>query len=259
MSALRVTQHGPILEIVLDRPKANAIDAATSFELNRLFVDFDNDRQLRVAIITGAGDDYFCTGADLKEFDAHQGAVSYGDKGFAGLTHFADMHKPVIAAVNGLCVGGGFELLLACDLVVASRTSRYALPEATIGTLPYLVSVQRLLRKLPRNLAMELLYTGRFATADELAAHGLFSAVVERQELLATAHRLARSIVASAPLSVAMCKQAAAIVETMATQALLDTQSPAVLDDYDAVMHSDDAREGARAFVEKRRPVWRGR
>ncbi|GAA0690805.1 crotonobetainyl-CoA hydratase [Marinobacterium maritimum] len=259
MSGIKVSSHGQILEIVLDNPKANAIDSVISLELNQLFTEFNNDPRYRVAILTGAGDKYFCTGGDLKELDEKRGDICYGENGFAGLTHFPDLDKPVIAAVNGLCVGGGFELLLACDLVVSSKEAHYFLSETKIGNVPYLVSIQRILKRLPRNIAMEMLYTGRRMTADELAAFGLINSVVPKDELLEAAYRLAQEIVAAAPLSVSACKRASITVESMQCSQLLKLEDDSLFDFFNSVMVSSDAKEGAKAFVEKRDPVWGGK
>lgn len=194
-----VQSKGQILKIIIDRPKANAIDSKTSLELNRIFSEFEENDDYRVAIISATGDKYFCTGADLKELSQTQGDVDYGPNGFAGLTHFTNAKKPIIATVNGLCVGG-VELMLACDLVVASQHAEFFLSETQIDNVPFLVSIQRLLQRLPRNIAMQMLYTGRKMTADELAALGLVNSVVPADLLRATAYQLAEQIIASAHL-----------------------------------------------------------
>ncbi|QLC74785.1 enoyl-CoA hydratase/isomerase family protein [Pseudomonas sp. LPB0260] len=258
MAGIQVKSNGQVLEIVLDRPKANAIDSEASLELNRVFTEFNRDAHHRVAILTGAGSKFFCTGGDLKELDAKQGDVDYGKNGFAGLTHFTGLEKPVIAAVNGLCVGGGLELLLACDLVVSSSEARFFLSETLIGNVPFLVSVQRLLHRLPRNIALEMLYTGRQMTASELASYGLINAVVPADQLRSAAYELAEKVIAAAPLAISACKRASAVVEAMSVKQVADFDDAESLEFFDEVMRSEDAKEGARAFVEKRAPVWRG-
>jgi len=258
MAGIRVESHGQVLEVILDRPKVNTIDSETSKELSQVFTGFHNDTHHRVAILTGAGNKYFCTGGDLKELDAKAGDVCYGATGFAGLTHFEDLSKPVIAAVNGLCVGGGFELLLACDLVVSSKDARYFLTETQIGNVPYLVTVQRILQRLPRNIAMEMLYTGRKMSAGDLMNHGLINRVVEGEQLRAEAYQLAENIISAGPLSVSACKRASSMVEAMATKQLIELEGDRAFNFFTSVMTSEDAKEGAKAFVEKRKPKWRG-
>lgn len=258
MTGFRVEAHGDVLEIVLDRPKANAIDSATSLALNQVLADFNVDPRYRVAIFTGEGR-FFCAGGDLKEMHAGQNEIDYGPNGFAGLTHFKDLTKPVIAAVNGLCVGGGFELVLACDLVVASVDARFMLSEAKIGTVPYLVSVERLLKKAPFNIGLEMLYTAREMSAAELQACGLVNSVAPGDCLRSTARQIAERVVASGPLSVAALKSAAKAVEGLTELTRPERGERPLAEKFASVMSSMDAKEGARAFVEKRPPRWQGR
>jgi len=258
MSNLIVERKGQILKIIIDRPKANAIDAKTSLELNRLFLDFEHCDQHRVAIITAAGDKYFCSGADLKELDDKQGDVNYGPNGFCGLTHFDSLNKPVIAAVNGLCVGGGFEMVLACDLVVSSQHAQFFLAETLIGNVPFLISIQRLLNQLPQNIAMEMLYTGRKVTAQQLADFGVVNAVVSAEQVQERAMQIAQQVIDGAPLAVSACKKASSLVQSLSTRQMTELAKDQQLDFYHSVMSSEDAKEGARAFVEKRAPKWRG-
>lgn len=257
MTGFRTSRHGGILEVVIDRPKANAIDSSTSQDLSEVFTSFNADPALRVAIITGAGDRFFCAGGDVAELDRNGGEVDYGVNGFAGLTHFPALAKPVIAAVNGLCVGGGLELALACDLIVASDNATFCLTETQIGTLPYLVTVQRILQRLPVNVATEMLYTGRRMSATELLNLGLVSHVVSTDELRASAHRLASAVSASAPLSIAAVRRAIKMFGSPI--GAVDADDVTVLErEFDKVMASDDAREGAAAFTQKRKPQWQG-
>lgn len=258
MTGFKIEKHGEVLEIVLDRPKANAIDSTTSRALTHVLADFNVDPRYRAAIFTAEGR-FFCTGADLKEMDAEQNEVDYGPNGFAGLTHFKDLSKPVIASVNGLCVGGGFELVLACDLVVASENARFMLTEAKIGNVPYLASVERLLKKVPFNVGLEMLYTAREMSAAELQAYGLVNTVVAGDCLRSAARQIAERIIASGPLSIAALKRAAATVEELTEFARPHGGDRPLADVFSSVMMSQDAREGARAFVEKRTPQWQGR
>lgn len=257
MTGYQTSRSGDVLEIVIDNPKANAIDSATSQALNEVFASFNTDPVLRVAIITGAGDRFFCAGGDVSELDRAGGDVDYGPQGFAGLTHFAALSKPVIAAVNGMCVGGGLELALACDMVVASEGARFCLTETQIGTLPYLVTVERLLRRMPVNIATEMLYTGRRMTAAEMQKAGLVNHVVPQEDLRNHAHDLATSVAASAPRSIATVRRA---ITMFAGSGMDDAVALATLEnDFASVMASVDANEGAAAFVEKRKPQWQGR
>lgn len=256
MTGFHASRSGAVLEIVIDRPKANAIDSVTSKALGEVFASFNADPALRAAIITGAGDRFFCAGGDVTELDRAGGDVDYGPQGFAGLTHFPALSKPVIAAVNGFCVGGGLELALVCDMIVASEGAQFALTETQIGTLPYLVTVERLLRRVPVNVATEMLYTGRRMSAAEMRETGFINHVVPQDDLRARAHRLAADVAGSAPRSIATVRQAI----SHCINGPADPDARAALErDFAAVMASDDAKEGAAAFTEKRKPQWRGR
>ncbi len=257
MEGIRVERHSAILELTIDRPKANAIDSATSRELGEVFAGFRDDPQLRVAIISGAGERFFSAGWDLKAAAAGD-SEDYGPGGFGGLTELFDLEKPVIAAVNGYAAGGGFEIALACDLILASPSAVFSLPEVNRGFVPDAGGVLRLPKRLPRALAMELLLTGRELDAAEAERRGLVSRVVAVGELLPAARELAERIAAAAPLAIRAVK---AIVD--ATAELPVEQGYAAMRGggipaYDRVLASEDAREGPRAFAEGRDPVWRG-
>lgn len=258
MRAIRADSQGAVLELTIDRPKANAIDAATSRELGERFAAFRDDPALRVAIVTGAGGRFFSAGWDLKAAAAGEDE-DWGIGGFAGLTELFDLDKPVIAAVDGYAAGGGFELALACDLIVASDRASFWLPEVGLGFVPDAGGVLRLPKRLPRALAMEMLLTGRRLGAKEAAARGLVNRVVDPAELRASALALAGELAAAPPLAVAAVK---AIVE--ATEALSVRDGYAALRDgripaYRRCLDSEDADEGPRAFADGRDPVWRGR
>lgn len=256
---LKVERRGAVLEVTLDRPKANAIDAATSRAMGALFVGFRDDPTLRVAIITGAGERFFSAGWDLRA--AAEGEpieADYGPGGFAGLTELHDLNKPVIAAVNGLAVGGGFELALACDLIVAAEHAELALPEVLRGVLADAGSF-RLPRRLPRAIAMEMLLTGRRMGADEALRWGLVNAVTAPGALLETAHRFAAAIVAAAPLSVEAVKEVTRATEALPLPDCYALMRSGRLAAYERMLTSADAVEGPRAFAEKRPPVWKGR
>jgi crotonobetainyl-CoA hydratase len=248
-----------ILLITLDRPKANAIDVATSRALHDAFDRLQHDASLRVAIVTGAGERFFSAGWDLHgAVDGEPIAADHGPGGFAGLTEFFALDKPVIAAVNGLAVGGGFELALAADLIVAAEHAEFALPEVLRGMIPDSGGVLRLPRRLPRAIAMELLFTGRRMTAAEAASHGLVNRVVASAQLLDAAYALAREVTAGAPLAIASIKE---VLRATEGQGMAESYRAmrSGLPRYQAMLASEDAREGPRAFVEKRKAVWRGR
>jgi crotonobetainyl-CoA hydratase len=256
---LKVTRNGQILEVVLNRPKANAIDNATSRQMGRLFSEFRDDPELRVAIVTGAGDRFFSAGWDLQaaaEGDAIAG--DYGVGGFAGLTELHDLNKPVIAAVNGLAVGGGFELALSCDLIVAADQAQFLLPEIFVGILADSASF-RLPKRLPYHVAMEMLLTGRRMGADEAQRWGLVNAVVSQAELMDKAHEYANLMIEAAPLSLAAVKELVRETAVLPLDASYSLMRSGTLTAYEAMLHSEDAVEGPKAFAEKRKPDWQGR
>jgi crotonobetainyl-CoA hydratase len=250
--------HG-VLTITLDRPKANAINVPTSQALFRAFKQLNDDPALRVGILTGTGR-FFSAGWDLA--GATQGAAidaDHGPGGFAGLTEFFSLQKPVIAAVNGLAMGGGFELALAADLIVASDTAEFALPEVKLGMVADSGGVLRLPRRLPRAIALEMLLTGRRMGALEAARWGLVNRVVVPDALLETAQALAQEMVLAAPLALAAVKELVNATEGQTIEAAYTTLRKADLPHYRAMLRSDDAAEGPRAFSEKRPPRWQAR
>jgi crotonobetainyl-CoA hydratase len=258
MRGIRAERHEGILELTLDRPPANAIDSATSRALGEAFAEFRDDEGLRVAIVTGAGDRFFSAGWDLKAA-AEGDSEDYGPGGFAGLTEMFDLDKPVIAAVNGWAAGGGFELALACDLIVASEGARFALPEVRRGLVPDAGGVLRLPRRIPRALAMELMLTGRAMDASEAERWGLVNRVSPGTELMDRARGLAAEVLAGAPLAIRAVKAIVAATAELPVPdgyaALRDGAVPA----YDRALASEDSREGPRAFAEGRDPEWSGR
>lgn len=257
---LRTEQRGGVLEVTLDRPKANSIDASTSHKLAEVFGSFRDDPHLRVAIVTGAGDRFFSAGWDLKA--AAQGEAvdaDHGPGGFAGLTEMFDLNKPIIAAVNGLAAGGGFELVLACDLIFAAEHAEFFLPEVSIGMIPDSGGVFRLPRRLPRSIAMEMLLSGRKMGAEEAARWGLINSVVPGPELIAQAHTVAEKIADAAPLAVAAVKEVTGTTEYLSIEEAYATLRSGELTAYQRMLASEDVVEGPRAFAENRQPVWRGR
>jgi len=258
--AVQTARRGRVLEIILDRPKANAIDAATSRLLGEAFRELQDDDGLSVAIVSGAGERFFSAGWDLKA--AAEGEAPDADQGvggFAGLTEYWALDKPVIAAVNGLALGGGFELALAADMLIAAEHAEFALTEASIGLIADSGGVIRLPRRLPRAIAMEMLMTGRRADAAELARWGLVNRVVAAGELMDAARELAGRVAACAPLSLQAIKQidraTAGSGEREAFRLMREADLPA----YRRVYDSADAAEGMAALAEKRAPRWRGR
>ncbi len=253
----RVERNDAVLELTLDRPKANAIDAATSQRLGDVFVVAEADPDVRAIIFTGTGERFFSAGWDLgaaadgEEFDA-----DYGPGGFGGFPELPNRTKPVIAAVNGMAVGGGFEIAMAADLIVAADHAQFFLPEAQLGILPDAGSV-RLPRLLPAPIAREMLLTGRRMDATEALRWGFVNRIVPSADLMTTARELAASVMASAPLSVA------AILDigrsTTAMDLVKAMEAIKTMESYRRAIDSQDAAEGTAAFAERRSPVWKGR
>jgi crotonobetainyl-CoA hydratase len=256
---VRIVVEGDVLVVTLDRPKANAIDVPTSQALYRAFRRLEDDPDLRVGIVTGAGDRFFSAGWDLNAAAAGEAVdADHGPGGFAGLTEFFGRGKPVIAAVNGLALGGGLELALAADLIVASEHAELALPEVRVGVVPDSGGLLRLPRLLPDRVARELLLTGRRMTAGEAARWGLVNRVVAAEDLLAGAMDLAREICAGAPLAVAAVLEVLEATTGRDERAGLGLMRSGGLPRYARLLTSEDAVEGPRAFAEKRPPRWRG-
>ena len=248
---------GGVLTITLDRPKANAINVATSQALYAAFARLQQEPALRVAIITGTGR-FFSAGWDLSAAVAGEAIdANHGPGGFAGLTELFALDKPVIAAVNGLAIGGGFELALAADLIVAADSAEFALPEVKLGMMADSGGVLRLPKRLPRAIATELLLTGRRMGAAEAQRWGLLNRVVPLAQLAAAAQELARELVAAAPLALAAVKQVLRATEAVSVEDGYRALRGGGLPAYRAMLSSADAQEGPQAFAEKRPPVWR--
>ncbi len=255
--AVGVERRGGVLEVTLDRPKANAIDMKTSVEMGEVFVEFRDDPDLRVAILTGGGDRFFCAGWDLKAASEGEAYDSdYGPGGFGGITELHDLDKPVIAAVNGLAFGGGFELALSCDLIVAAEHAEFCLPEINIGVLADAATF-RLPRRMPRNIAMELLMTGRRMGAEEAARWGLVNAVVP--DAMERAREMAEPLANGPPLALAAIKAVVRETEMLTNEECYALMRSGKLEAFERMLASEDAKEGPRAFAEKRDPVWKGR
>ena len=252
-----VVRNGELLEITIDRPKANAIDAATSRDLSTIFESFMTDAKMRVAILTGSGSKFFSAGWDLVA--AHEGESfesDYGVGGFGGICELKFRPKPVIAAVNGMAVGGGFEIALAADLLVAAEHATFFLPETTLGLIADNATI-RLPRVVPPNIAREMLISGRRMSAAEAQSWGIVNEVTTSDDLMPAARRLAEQICLSAPLSVAAVLELMRKLESVSTENAM--QILRENSTYREAIDSLDAIEGTKAFAEKRAPKWQGK
>ncbi len=256
---IRTRREGGILEVTLDRPKANAIDLATSRIMGETFREFRDEPDLRVAILRAEGEKFFCPGWDLKAAaggDAVDG--DYGVGGFGGLQELPNLNKPVICAVNGICCGGGLELALSCDLILASDNATFALPEIRSGTVADAASI-KLPRRIPYHVAMDLLLTGRWFDAEEALRWGLLREITTPETLLDKAWDLAGLLKSGPPLVYAAIKEVVREAEDMAFQDALNRITKRQFATVDRLYGSADQKEGALAFAEKRSPVWKGR
>jgi crotonobetainyl-CoA hydratase len=253
---LVIDQH--VATVTLARPEAlNAVDLATEAELQRVWTELEHNRDVRVVVLTGEGERAFCVGADLKNPSAS--GVEYWAAprpgGFGGIALRETLNVPVIARVNGYALGGGFEMVLGCDLVVACDEASFGLPEALVGRMPLDGGMTLLQRQIPYRQAMAMLMTGRRISAREGLDMGLVNEVVPRAELDAAVERWVQALLACAPLSLQAIKQ---VVKRTSTLSPADAQAlrlPALV----AALQSEDANEGVRAFQEKRKPVWSAR
>ncbi len=256
---IKTRREGGVLEVTLDRPKANAIDLATSRIMGDVFADFRDDPDLRVAIVTGAGEKFFCPGWDLKaaaDGDAVDG--DYGVGGFGGLQELRDLNKPVIAAVNGICCGGGLELALSADIILAADHATFALPEIRSGTVADAASI-KLPKRIPYHIAMEMLLTGRWLDAEEAHRWGFVNKIHAADALMGEAWDMARMLASGPPLVYAAIKEVVRDAEDSKFQDALNRITGRQLRTVDVLYGSEDNLEGARAFAEKRDPVWTGK
>ena len=252
----KVERDGRILTVTMDRPKLlNALHPPANVELGHVFDEFAADPDLWVAIITGAGRG-FCAGNDLKFQAAGNRGPEVPVRGFGGLTSRYDNDKPVIAAVNGVAMGGGFEIALACDLIIASEDARFALPEPRVGLAALAGGMHRLPRQIGLKHAMGMMLTGRQVKAPEGRELGFVNEVVPAEELMSTARRWAEQICECAPLSIRASKDV--VYRSLSTGSLEDSMA-AKYDSVIAMVKSEDFIEGPKAFAEKRPPDWKGR
>jgi enoyl-CoA hydratase/carnithine racemase len=257
MHVCKTQRDEGILVVTLDRPeKLNAMNQQMHRELEAIWDGFYTDPELRVAVLAGAGDRAFSVGSDLSAYETDEKPYAL-QNGYAGLTHRRGATKPIIAAVNGLALGGGFEVMLCCDLVVASENAEFGLPEPWVGLAALGGGIPRLCRKLPFNKAMELLLTGERMSAAEALAWGLASRVVPKGQAVDAAKALARRIIRGAPLSIQVTKQLADM--TLDGADIADVLAVEDAAPKEMLMSSMDAQEGIRAFFEKRAPRWEGK
>ncbi len=254
---IRTEVAGTIVTVTLDRPKANAIDLPASRQLNAIFTEFKEDKDLRVAIVTGAGDKFFSPGWDLKNAAAGEKPDSdYGVGGFGGLNYPRNLDKPLISAINGICCGGGFEIALGTDIIVMEEHARFALPEINVGVLADAGTI-KLRRQIPYHVAVEFLMTGRWMNASEAKHWGIANHVVPKGAALSKAREIAQQLASGPPLLFPAIKQLLRHTEMVAEHEAFLVHD--ALDAVQRVLRSEDLIEGATAFSEKRKPVWKGR
>ncbi len=248
-----------VARITIDRPdRMNAIDTATQSRLEEIWDEIEADPDVRCAVLTGSGDRAFSAGADLKDDTGMSGEDywrSLSDTGFRRISVRQSLNVPVIARVNGLALGGGLEMAMGCDIIIAADTARFGLPEAKVGRLPLDGGMVILPRLIPRNIAMGMMMTGRMMPAQEMERHGLLNAVIPADELDAEIDRWVADILAAAPLSLKAIKAVVRNTGEMSVHDAYRHETPELI----AALNSEDAEEGVLAFREKRAPVWRGK
>jgi crotonobetainyl-CoA hydratase len=252
---LSVENH--VATVTLDRPQAmNAVDLATEAELQKIWSMIEGDREVRVVVLTGAGERAFCAGADLKNPSVtgleYWAASRVG--GFGGIALRETLNVPVIARVNGFALGGGLEMVLGCDIVVACEEASFGLPEARVGRMPLDGGMVLLQRQVPFRKAMAMMLTGKRVDARQALDMGLINEVVPRAELDAAVQRWVDELLACAPLSLQAIKQVVRLTGQMTPSQAHAMRLPAVV----AALQSSDADEGVLAFQQKRKPQWRG-
>jgi crotonobetainyl-CoA hydratase len=257
--AVKTRIEGGILEVIIDRPKANAIDRATSTRLGEIFSDFRDNTGIRVAILSGGGPKFFSAGWDLKAAASGEAVDGdYGIGGFGGIQELEDFNKPVICAVNGICCGGGFEIALCADIIISADHASFALPEIRSGTVADAASV-KLPKRIPYHIAMEMLLTGRWLEAEEANRWGFVNEIVPAAQLMERAWEVARLIESGPPLVYAAIKEVVRESEDKQFLPALKKITGREFPTVDTLYSSEDQHEGALAFAEKRDPVWKGK
>jgi len=258
MSVHLVIAEG-VARVTIDRPeRMNAVDAATESQLEVIWTKIEANPEVRCVVLTGAGERAFCAGADMKS-DASKSGLEYwaslNPNGFGGIAMRRTLTVPVIARVNGLALGGGMEMVLGCDIVIASEGARFGLPEAKVGRLPLDGGMVMLQRLIPEKIAAGLMMTGRMMSATEAAGYGLVNKVVPQAMLDEEVDAWTKDIISCAPLSVAAIKQTIQQTSHLTPSEAQSLRLPLLI----AALNSEDSEEGVRAFREKRKPVWQGR
>jgi enoyl-CoA hydratase/carnithine racemase len=260
---IKVERDDRLYIVTIDRPEVmNALNPATHAEMSHAFDEFENDPDLWVAIITGSGDAAFCAGGDISSMVDARSEDDYHvpESGYGGLTNRHSCYKPIIAAVNGLALGGGFEIAMSADIVVAADSASFGLPEPKIGTAAIASGMHRLVRDIGLKPAMAILLTAEFIDAERALRLGLVNDVVPAAEVMAKARDYARRILKCAPLAVQATKQCAMQGREYASTAqAMAAQQDHKFERLETMMHSEDIQEGLKAFVEKRKPIWHAR
>ena len=253
--AVKTKIEGSILEITIDRPKANAIDAKTSIMLGDIFANFRDNPKLKVAIITGGGEKFFSAGWDLKAVNEGEAAdADYGVGGFGGLQELPNMNKPIIAAVNGIACGGGFEIMISADIIIAAEHATFALPEINVGVVADAATI-KLRRRIPYHVAVEFLMTGRWMDVKEAKHWGLVNEIVKTNDLLKRAWEIADKISKGPNLIYSSIKEV--LRETENEKEITSFKILRSLESVKKVYGSEDLKEGASSFVKKTDPNWK--
>ena len=249
-----------VARVTIDRAdRMNAVDETTADELEAIWQRIEADNEVRVVVLTGSGEKAFCAGADMKAGGNTKTGVEYWEDarpgGFGGLTLRKSLHVPVIARVNGLAVGGGFELVLGCDIVIAAEHASFGLPEARVGRMPLDGGMIVLPRMIPQKIAMGMLMTGNRISAQQAESYGLVNELVPTAELDEAVDRWIAQILRCAPLSVKAIKESVKETSDLSVEEAQSKRLPSLI----AALQSEDGDEGPRAFREKREPDWKGR